>query len=154
MATKKTTQTKTAKPAAKPAAKGGKTTKGKAAPKAPKAPKQTVKQTARHPKAKVLEAHGGKEALAKAIASVIARGDEDGDSVADRLKTASNAQLLRLSRVSETVKKKWGSRDKLIAAIGAATNKAKDQDYLTKLGTFSLPQLVHLAASHERRARS
>jgi fructose-1-phosphate kinase PfkB-like protein len=74
--------------------------------------------------------------------------------VKDRLLKASNQQLLRLQRVVTTVKEKWGSRDKLIAAIGAAMNKTKDQDYLAKLATFSLPRLLDLGISAERASRA
>ena len=49
---------------------------------------------------------------------------------------------------------KWGSRDKLIAAIGTAQNKSKDKDYLAKLATSTLPQLVDLGLAGERRARA
>src|SRR5207245_2405569 len=97
-----------------------------------------------------LEAHGGKEALAKSVAPLLARADQDTDALATELKTASNHQLLRLHAVTETVKKKWGNREKLIAALGAAENKSKDKDYLTKLDTYSLPQLVDLATAAER----
>src|SRR5262249_53569920 len=65
----------------------------KTAPKKPageKKPKVTIKMTARHPKARVLEAHGGKEALAKSVAALVARGDQDTDAIASSLKTASN----------------------------------------------------------------
>ena len=41
-----------------------------------------------------------------------------------------------------TVKDKWGSREKLIAAIGEQTKSGKDKDYLTKLGSFPLPRLL------------
>jgi hypothetical protein len=138
------------------------TTKKKVAPvKAPKktttkkAPKAEAKpQGPRHPKGRVSAAHGGKEALAKALASSLAVGGEDADTVAGRLKTASNTQLLRLQRVVETVKQKWGSREKLIQAITDAGKASKDKDYVAKLGTFSLPRLVDLATSVERRARA
>ena len=72
-------------------------------------------------------------------------GDEDSGAVAERLKTASNTQLLRLQQVVETVKSKYGSREKLIDAIGTAQNKSKDKDYLAKLATFTLPHLLDLA---------
>lgn len=132
------------------------------APKAPvkkstakKGPKAEQKATGpRHPRGRVETNHGGKEALAKALAATLATGSEDADSVAGRLKTASNAQLLRLQKVVETVKQKWGSRDKLIAAITDATKSSKDKDYVAKLGTFSLPRLVDLASSTARRART
>ncbi len=148
MATKKTTTKKKVPAKAKPAKKA-------AAPK--KAPKEKVAakpQGPRHPAGRVKEGHGGKEALAKALAPTLARADEDTDVIASRLKTASNSQLLRLQRVVETVKKKWGSREALITALSTAEKKSKDKDYLTKLDTFSLPKLVDLATSAERRARA
>jgi hypothetical protein len=132
------------------------------APKAPvkkstakKGPKAVSKDTGpRHPRGRVATNHGGKEALAKALASSLATGGEDADTVAGRLKTASNSQLLHLQRVVEMMKQKWGSRDKLIAAITDATKAGKDKDYVAKLGTFSLPRLVDLANSAARRARA
>ena len=147
MATKKTIKSKKAAskkaPAKKPAAK-------KTAAKTPKEKVAVKPAGPRHPKGRVTEKHGGKEALAKALAPSLIRGDEDAGSVADRLKIASNAQLLHLQQVVDTVKQKWGSRDKLIAAIGDASKKSKDKDYLAKLATFSLPQLVDLARSSAR----
>lgn len=137
--TTKTTKQPSVKSKAASVPKAPKKTTAKKGPKA--APKP---QGPRHPRARVLAAHGGKEALAKSLASTLAVGDESADAVADRLKTASNAQLLRLASLAETVKSKWGSRDKLIEAISTAEKKSKDKDYLTKLGTYSLPQLIDL----------
>jgi hypothetical protein len=140
-----------------------KKTTSKAAPKAkviktvkvPKAAKAAAAPAkARHPRPRVVENHGSKEALAKSLASVIARADEDTDGLETRLKRASNAQLLRLSRVTATVKQKYGNRDKLIAAIGTAEKKATDKDFIAKLETYSLPQLLDIAASAEKRARA
>jgi enoyl-[acyl-carrier-protein] reductase (NADH) len=142
MASKKT-NTKT--PKAPAAVKAVKVAKG------PKAAKSTAP---RHPKARVTAAHGGKAELAKALSSSLARGDQSADDVATQLTTASNKQLLRLQQIVETVKKRWGNRDKLIAAIGTAQKKSTDKDFLAKLETYSLPQLVDLAASAERSARS
>jgi hypothetical protein len=147
MATKKTTKKKKA-PAKKPAKKA-------AAPKKAAKEKTEVKpQGPRHPFGRVKEGHGGKEAIAKAIAPILAREDEDSDVIATRLKTASNSQLLRLKRVADTVKQKWGSREALISALGTADKKSTDKDYLAKLATFSLPKLLDLATSAERRARA
>jgi hypothetical protein len=129
----------------------------KAAPKAKAAPKKAAVQAAppkaRHPRARLLENHGSKEALAKTLAAVIARADQDTDAVEADLKRASNAQLLRLSRVTATVKQKYGNRDKLISAIGTAEKKSGDKDFIAKLETYSLPHLLDLAQSAERRAR-
>ena len=141
MTSNKTPSVKKAAPKAKPAAK-------KAPPKVKAVKAAPAKVLPRHPKARVADAHGSKAALAKAIAPLIARADEDAGQLEDRLKKASNAQLLRLQRATQTLKSKYGSRDKLIEAIGAATKKSKDKDYLAKLGTFTLPQLLDLAAAH------
>jgi len=139
---------KPAKAATKKAAPKAET-KAKAA-KAPKA--ETADAKPRHPRARVAAAHGSKEALAKSLADALAKSDEDSGIIADRLRTASNSQLLRLQHVVETVKAKYGDRAKLIAKIGGAENKSKDKDYLAKLDTFSLPQLLDLAQAHEKRA--
>ncbi|HEY5924977.1 MAG TPA: hypothetical protein VIV11_25020 [Kofleriaceae bacterium] len=145
MATKRT-NTKKAAPK-KPAKK--------AAPKKAAKVKQEMKpQGPRHPAGRVKEGHGGKEALAKALAPLLAREDEDTDVIATRLSTASNQQLLRLQRVADAVKQKWGSREALITALGNTEKKSKDKDYLAKLDKFSLPKLFDLAVSAERRARA
>jgi len=146
MASKKTTSKKKVAPKAK-------TTK-KAAPKKVAKEKVEVKAGPRHPMGRAKELHGGKEALAKALAPMLATDAEDSDVVASRLKTASNQQLLRLQRVSEAVKQKWGGRDALITALATAEKKSGDKDYVTKLGTFSLPKLFDLATQAERRARA
>jgi hypothetical protein len=145
MASKKTVSVKKVAPKAKAPVKT------KAAPKVKAAP---VKQGPRHPKGRVAEKHGSKAELAKAIATAIARADQDAGSLEAQLARASNAQLLRLQRATQTLKDKFGSRDKLIAAIGAATHKAKDKDYLAKLERYSLPQLLDLAATSQRAART
>jgi hypothetical protein len=151
----KKTETK-AKPeaSAKDAGKAAAKDTGKAAPKKPAkaAPKQAVRKIGppvpaprRDPRARLLAAHGSKEALAKSIAPALARADEDTDAIAARLRTASNQQLLRLAAATEKVKQKWGTREKLIAAIGAPQKKSTDTDYLAKLDTYSLSQLLELA---------
>lgn len=129
---------------AKPRATAKKPAKGavKAAPKVKAAP---VVTGPRHPRAKLLAAHGSKEALARSIAPALAHGGEDADSIAARLRTASNRQLLRLAAAADKVKQKWGTREKLIEAIGAANKKSKDKDFLAKLETTSLPRLLDLA---------
>ena len=147
MASKKTKSVK--KVAPKPKAPVKKAAKAKAKPKAP-----PVKIGPRHPMARVAEAHGSKAALAAAIAKVIARADQDAGALESQLKKASNAQLLRLQRATQTLKEKFGDRDKLIAAIGTAAKKSKDKDYLAKLDSYSLPQLLDLAAASQRDARA
>jgi hypothetical protein len=147
MASKKTITKKSAPKKKAPAKKA-------AAKKAPKEKVEAKPVGQRHPKGRVTEVHGGKEALAKALAASLATETEDSDTVAGKLKTASNAQLLRLQRVVQAVKDKWGSRDKLIEALSTVEKKSKDKDYLAKLATFPLPRLYDLAQSAERRARA
>jgi hypothetical protein len=155
MATKKTASTKKAstkgKPSAKKAAPKAKAKATKAPPKPKVAP---VKVGPRHPMARVVAGHGSKAALATAIAKAIARADQDTGALESELKKASNAQLLRLEAATQTLKEKFGDRSKLIAAIGAASNKGKDKDYLAKLDSYSLPQLLDLAAASQRAAQS
>jgi len=161
MATKKTTKT-TEKTAAKAKSAAKAKAPAKAAPKAAKAPKEAGASTSssarpalpRHPKARLAKLHTGKAELAQSLAKSLAREDEDTAQIADRLRTASNTQLLRLQHVVETVQKKFGSRAKLIEAIGTAEKKSTDKDYLAKLDSLSLPNLLELAVSHERRARA
>src|SRR5262245_34229890 len=158
MATKKQPVKKVAskaKPAAKKAAPKPKAKAKAHGPKPkPAAKPEPVKVGPRHPMARVVAAHGSKAALASALAKVIARADEDTGAVESQLKKASNAQLLRLERATQTLKEKFGDRTKLIAAIGTATNKSKDKDYLAKLDTYSLPQLLGIAAASQRAART
>jgi hypothetical protein len=151
MASKKTQSVKKVgvkRAAAKKAAARPKA-KTKAKPKVKPAP---VKVGPRHPMARVVAAHGSKVALASAIAKAIARADQDTGALESELKKASNAQLLRLERATQTLKEKFGDRNQLIAAIGVATNKSKDKDYLAKLDSYSLPQLLDLAAASQRAA--
>jgi hypothetical protein len=158
MASKRTQSVKKVTPRAKPGAKKSPAKKPPAKAKAkakPKGPKPApVKVGPRHPMARVVEAHGSKAALAGALAKVLARADQDAGALESNLKKASNAQLLRLQRATQTLKEKFGDRTKLIAAISAATNKAKDKDYLAKLETYSLPQLLDIAAASQRAARA
>ena len=86
----------------------------------------------------------------KSLAGSLAREDEDTGMIADRLKTASNQQLLRLHSAVELMKSKYGSRDKLVATIAGA--QAKDKDYTAKLDKLSLPNLLELAKTAAKRA--
>ena len=69
------------------------------------------------------------------------------------LKHVSNKKLLHLEQVFEAVRKKVGSRDKLIGEIAKLQGRSKDEDYKTRLGEESTPSLwdrfqsVHSSAS-------
>lgn len=150
MAKKTETKSTEKKPAAAKAAP--KKTAAAAPKKAPKAKGESKPAAPRHPKARVVAGHQSKAELAKTIAAGLVRDDEDSAALATRLSTSSNSQLLRLHRVVETVKSKFGSRAKLIAAIGTAQQKSKDKDYLSKLDTMSLPALLDLASHATKHA--
>ncbi|HTJ45570.1 MAG TPA: hypothetical protein VL463_25875 [Kofleriaceae bacterium] len=152
MATKKKTEETTEKKkSAKTNSKAKAPAKAAKVAKVAKAPKTTVKAVG-GPLAKLKAAYGSKESLVGKIVEPLAGKDEDTDALKERLLHASNKQLLRLAKVVETVTQKYGSRDKLIAAIGKTMNKAKDADYLAKLETLGLAKLFDLARSAERRA--
>jgi hypothetical protein len=156
MATKKTTtNAKTGRTSTKKAPVKKASAKKASAPKEKKEKKEPVKVGPRHPHGRVqATSQGSKAALAKALAPALARADEDTDQLEARLKTASNSQLLRLQRVADAVRAKYGNREGLIEAIGKSENKTKDQDFLTKLASLSLPNLLDLATIADRRARS
>jgi hypothetical protein len=139
------------------ASKTNAATKAKAEPRVTKAQRTKARKAAakkpQGPKALVASKHTSKESLVGSIIGTVARADENRDEVQKRLLKASNAQLLRLAGVVETVNKKFGSRDKLIDAITKAGNSGKDKDYVAKLATYSLPRLLDLASSKQRAAR-
>ncbi len=139
MATKKTTAVTTPKTTKAPGAK----TKAAAKPAKSAGP--------RHPHGRVVAKHETKAALAKSLAATLAHGDEDANVLESRLSRASNQQLLRLQKVSEAVASRFGNRDKLIAAIGDANKKSKDKDFIAKLATYSLPQLLAIAPAQTAR---
>lgn len=131
-----------------PAAPAKSATKDKAAKVAP------AKKPGRGPLSRVVALHGSKEKLVDKLVPGLATDGEDEGALKERLGKASNQQLLRLAGVVEAVTKAYGSRDKLVAGLVKALGKAKDKDYLARLGTFSLPRLYDLARSNERRSKS
>ena len=96
--------------------------------------------------------HGSKDKL---ISSIVSSAKQDGESDEDataRLKSVSNQTLLRMGEVAKHLADR-GGRDKVVAAIGEAMGRAKDSDYLTKLGTFSNGKLMDTLRSAEKRAK-
>jgi hypothetical protein len=137
---------------AKKGAKPAKKTATKA--RVPKPAKPAPVKVAGGPLARLKAAFGSKSDLVGRIVEPLAGKDEDTDALKERLLTASNKQLLRLASVVDVVSKKYGGREQLVASIGKTLNKAKDADYLAKLETLSLPRLLDLAKSSERRAKA
>jgi hypothetical protein len=74
----------------------------------------------------------------------------DKVSSAKGLGRVSNAKLVRLHDVLTDAKKRFGSRDKLIASIVEINKRTKDKGFATKLAAYPLPQLLDLHASSER----
>jgi hypothetical protein len=63
----------------------------------------------------------------------------------------SNAKLLRLHQTFSAVKEKFGTRFKLIDAIVALENRAKDEGYRSRLLAFPVPRLWDMYKSAEKR---
>ncbi len=104
------------------------------------------------PLASVNEKFGGKDKLVDKLVSLL-ESDEPKDELRKRLLGAANTKLLRLHGVASTIKETYGSRDKLLAAAAAAVGRAKDKDYVTKLGTYSGARLIDVTRAGERRAK-
>lgn len=96
--------------------------------------------------------HGTKDKLISSIVGTVKKeGESDADAVA-RLKGVSNEKLLRMGAVAKKISDR-GGRDKLVAALGDALGRAKDSDYLSKLGSFSNGRLVDMLRSAEKRKK-
>jgi hypothetical protein len=77
----------------------------------------------------------------------------DKVSSAKGLGRVSNAKLVRLHDVLTDAKKRFGSRDKLIAAIVEISKRSKDKGFTSKLAAYPLPQLLDLHAATERASK-
>jgi hypothetical protein len=102
------------------------------------------------PLQQVNEEHGGKAKLVDKLVGLLE--SDDKDSLKQRLLSASNQKLLHLLQVSEKVKSKYGSPEKLTEAVAGALGRAKDSDYVKKLSGYSPAKLLDIAGSLARRA--
>ncbi len=93
-----------------------------------------------------------KDKLVSSIVGAVKHDGESDDEAVARLKGLSNKKLLRLSAVAKEVGDR-GGKDKVVSAIGAAMGRAKDSDYLTKLGSFSNARLMDLLRVSEKRSK-
>jgi hypothetical protein len=100
------------------------------------------------------ELFGGKDKLVAAVKK-LATKDLWLDRVSDAkgLEGISNAKLLRLHAALEDTKKRFGSRDKLIAAIAELEKRAKDEGFKAGLAHYPLPRLLDLHGAAEKRAK-
>ncbi len=69
------------------------------------------------------------------------------------LKRVSNAKLVRLNDRLSQVKKEFGSRAKLVAAILELEKRTKDDGYKSRLNGFAVPRLLDLHAAVKRRVK-
>ena len=103
------------------------------------------------PLARVKEEFGGKDKLVDKIVGLLGSGDEPKDDLRRRLLGAANSKLIRLHGVATQVKSA-GGREQLATAAAQEQGRAKDKDYVTKLGTFSSGKLVDILQSAKRRS--
>ena len=103
------------------------------------------------PLARVKEEFGGKDKLVDKIVGVLDSGDESKDELRKRLLGVSNTKLVRLFSVA-TRTKQAGGHDKLVASTAEKLNRAKDKDYVTKLGEFSNGRLLDILSAAEGRS--
>ncbi|HTJ84817.1 MAG TPA: hypothetical protein VL400_24025 [Polyangiaceae bacterium] len=77
--------------------------------------------------------------------------DRGGDKGLARV---SNAKLLKLHATFTEVKEKFGTRDKLIAAILDAEKRTKDDGFKKRISAYPVPRLWDLYKASSRRAKA
>ena len=104
------------------------------------------------PLARVKEEFGGKDKLVDKIVGLLgSEADESKDELRKRLLGAANKKLIRLHKIATAVKE-HGGHDKLASDTATSLGRAKDKDYVEKLGTFSNGRLLDLLGAAETRA--
>ena len=96
--------------------------------------------------------YDSKDKLVSSIASAVKNEGESNDEAIARLKGLSNKKLLRLSKVAKDIADR-GGKDKVVAAIGTAMGRAKDSDYIAKLGNLSNGRLLDMLRAAEKRTK-
>ena len=102
------------------------------------------------PLARVKEEFGGKDKLVDKIVGVL-DSDESKDELRKRLLGVANSKLIRLFAVA-TKTKQVGGHDKLVTTTAEKLNRAKDKDYVAKLGEYSDGRLLDTLQAAERRS--
>lgn len=104
------------------------------------------------PLATVKRLYGTKDKLIDATIKALKGVGEDDDQLDERLAGKPNSKLLRLIDAANTIKERYGNKEKMVAALLTATGKVKDSDFAGKLSSYTLPRLLDLTRSAERRA--
>jgi hypothetical protein len=113
--------------------------------------------TKKSPLARTKDEHESKEKLVDRLLGLlgsISKTDDDKESLKAKLLAASNKKLLRLHEVSNEIKSKYGSIDKLAEAVGTTLGRAKDAPFVDKLKSYSPARLLDLLKSAEKRAKT
>lgn len=106
------------------------------------------------PFAQQKELFGSKEKLVAAVKKLATKDLWlDRVSEAKGLDGISNAKLLRIHAALEDAKARFGTRDKLIAAIADLEKRPKDDGFKTGLASYPLPRLLDLHAAAEKRVK-
>jgi hypothetical protein len=106
------------------------------------------------PLQKVISNFGSKKDLASQLAAVLEpREGESKDDLINRLEHVANAKLIHLKALADKVQQ-YGGRSGLIEKVAAHEGKAKDTDYLARLGSRTLGWLVDRVEMLDRRAKS
>ncbi|MEM7674490.1 MAG: hypothetical protein AAF449_00650 [Myxococcota bacterium] len=101
------------------------------------------------PMQQVKDNFGDRQSLVNELAKLVDRhhGDSSDSQVKSRLMGLSNAKLLRLYRVEQIVRERYGDRSALESAIVDARVKAgltADDNFKKKLASYSKAQLVDM----------
>jgi hypothetical protein len=104
------------------------------------------------PLAQVKEAFGDKKKLVEAVEKFTGEDLWLGRTNKDKgLAHVSNAKLLKLHATFSQVKEKFGTRFKLVDAILALENRAKDEGFRTRLLAYPVPRLWDTYKSADKR---
>jgi hypothetical protein len=104
------------------------------------------------PLAVVKEKFGDKTKLVAALEKLTGDLWVSRTNASKGLAHVSNAKLLRLHATFTEVKAKFGSRDKLVEAVLAFDNRAKDAGLREKLSSWPVPRLYDAYRSAAKRA--
>lgn len=98
------------------------------------------------PLQRVRAEHGSKAALADKVLDVVsAPEDADEDAYEQRIRTLSNAKLLRIWDAHQKLSEKHGSKDALVDKIVAAKFSGGNEPYKAKIATYTEARLLDLA---------
>src|SRR6202789_1367120 len=106
----------------------------------------------KNPLAQVKEAFGDKKKLVEAVEKFTGEDLWLGRTNKNKgLAHVSNAKLLKLHATFSLVKEKFGTRFKLVDAILALENRAKDEGLRARLLAYPVPRLWDMYSSADKR---